>query len=71
MCQWLHGLFILGYQPEDVANKFGKFMEPKDANNVDGLADDMAKLNRVSLTSFTRHLCFRFCEIFIVLKHFH
>lgn len=57
---------ILGYQPEDVASKFGKFMEPRDTNNIDGLTDNMSKLNRVSDTIFS-FLLFRFCFCEILL----
>lgn len=44
---------LLGYQVDDVANKFSKFIDSKDqpksdANNVDGLVDRMATLSQVS-----------------------
>jgi hypothetical protein len=45
-------MLVLGYQNDDVAAKFSKFIEPAEpqCNNVDGLSDQMSKLNRVSIT---------------------
>lgn len=42
-------IYILGYQPDDVAQKFTKIVESKDAlsNNIDGITDQVSKLNRV------------------------
>lgn len=52
---------LLGYQVDDVANKFSKFIDSKDqpksdANNVDGLVDRMATLSQVSKT--TQNKCY-------------
>lgn len=35
----------------DIADKFNKFAE-KEANNIDGVTNQMAQLNRVSLNAF-------------------
>lgn len=59
--------FILGYQADDVSNKFSKLMDQKEPldNNVDGLTGQMANLNRVSVIStFFLSLLLTICECF-------
>lgn len=43
----VHKSLVLGYQAEDVASKFSKLVESKDSNNIDGLTEQVSKLNRV------------------------
>lgn len=40
--------FILGYQTEDISSKFSQLGDVKETTTVDGVTNQMAKLNRVS-----------------------
>jgi hypothetical protein len=64
---------ILGYQNEDVAAKFSKFMEHAEplSNNIDGLSDQMSKLNRVSIHPAKSKICFSSAFCSANISHFH